>query len=95
MKKGLISDVSLQPKIRNMVICVDFGKEVNLEDLSLEKRVIYEPEQFSGGIFRILEPHKASVLIFASGKAVITGLTAKSQIEITIERVKKLLNDII
>jgi len=95
VKKGLISDVSLEPKVRNMVVCVEFGEQVTLEDLALEEHVIYEPEQFPGAIFRILKPYKASVLIFASGKTVITGLTEKSQIEETIERINRLLKSIL
>ena len=94
VKKGIISDVSLEPKVRNMVVCVDFGKQVNLEDLALEEHVIYEPEQFSGAIFRILKPYKASVLIFASGKTVITGLTSSNQVETVIERLERLLKEV-
>jgi len=95
VKKGLISNIFLEPKVRNMVVCVDFGKQVTLEDLAFKENVIYEPEQFPGAIFRILKPYKASVLIFASGKTVITALTGTSQIEDTIERITRLLNDVI
>ena len=90
LKKGLINDVSLQPKTRNMVISVDFGITVDLEDLPLKERVIYEPEQFPGAILRIIEPYKTTVLIFASGKAVVTGLTSTNQIETVVEKVKTL-----
>ena len=95
VKKKFINNVSLHPKTRNMVISVDFGTDVNPEDLSLKERVIYEPEQFPGAILRIIEPYKATVLIFASGKAVVTGLTSTNKIEKTIETVKRLLKGII
>ena len=95
VKKRLIDDVSLQPKTRNMVISVDFGTAVNLEDLSLKERVIYEPEQFPGAILKIIEPYKTTVLIFASGKAIVTGLTSTNQIQTIIEKVRRLLEEVI
>ena len=94
VKKGLISDVVLEPKVRNLVVCVDFGKQVNLEDFALREHVIYEPEQFPAGILRMLEPCKASVLIFSSGKLVVTGLTSTNHIEPIIEKVKRLLKEV-
>lgn len=95
VKKGLIKDVSLQPKTRNMVFSVDFEETVNLEDLSLKERVIYEPEQFPGAILKIVDPYKTTVLIFASGKAVVTGLTSTNQIETVLKRVERLLKEFI
>lgn len=95
VKKRLINDISLQPKTRNMVISVDFGTAVNLEDLSLKERIIYEPEQFPGAILKIIEPYKTTVLIFASGKAVVTGLTSTNRIEPIIEKVRRLLEEVI
>jgi len=91
VKKGLISDVVLEPKVRNMVVCADFGKQVNLEDLAVKEQVIYEPEQFPGVILRLAEPYKVSVLIFATGKIVITGLASKNQVEPIIESVQKII----
>jgi len=81
----------LQPKIRNIVVVTEFGKSVNLEELSLRKRMIYEPEQFPGGIMRIERPFKATVLIFSSGKAVIAGLRSSKQINPTIQKLKDII----
>ena len=94
LKKGFISDFALEPIVRNIVFCVDFHKQLSLEDLAFEDHVIYEPEQFPSAIFRILKPHKASVLIFASGKTVITGLTSSNQVETVIERLERLLKEV-
>jgi len=93
VKRGLVEDISLEPKIRNLVVCVDFGKGVNLEELAFKEHVIYEPEQFPGGILRLNKPYKTSVLIFASGKAVLTGLTSKNQIKAIIECVNKIIEE--
>ncbi|WGM90148.1 MAG: hypothetical protein NUK63_03270 [Candidatus Bathyarchaeum tardum] len=91
VKSGFITEVSIEPKIRNLVISVDFGKTINLEDLVYVYQIIYEPEQFPGGILRLSEPFKASVLIFSTGKVIITGLKAMNQIEKTIAHLKKCL----
>jgi len=76
----------IQPKIRNIVVVADFGENVNLEELSKNCKMIYEPEQFPGGILRIEEPFKATILIFASGKIVITGLKSSNQIKPTAQK---------
>jgi len=42
--------------------------------------MIYEPEQFPGGIIKISESYKVTILLFASRKAVVTGLKTFNQI---------------
>jgi transcription initiation factor TFIID TATA-box-binding protein len=91
VEKGLIKDVDLQLITRNIVTSVDLEEPINLEELSEKTRAIYEPEQFPGAILRVKQPFKASVLIFASGKIVIAGLTSSEQIDAIIDKVKKLL----
>ncbi|MDT8781739.1 MAG: hypothetical protein IAX22_03715 [Candidatus Bathyarchaeota archaeon] len=48
-------------------------------------------EQFPGAILRIKEPFVSSVLVFGSGKAVLTGLKSQKQIEPTIEKLKEII----
>jgi len=91
IEKGLIKPTLLQPKIQNIVATVDFGANVDLEKLSKNCKMIYEPEQFPGGILRIEEPYKATILIFASGKVVITGLKSSNQIKPSIRKLVNLL----
>lgn len=88
--KGFIERVKLDPKIQNLVAMVDFEKELSLEELAQRLTGIYEPEQFPGIILRIKRPFKASILLFDSGKAVIAGLKASSQIRPVV---KKLLQE--
>ncbi len=78
--EGLVKTVELTPKIENLVVTADFAKSVNLENLSQNSKAIYEPDQFPGAILRIIEPFKTTVLIFASGKTVVTGLKNENQI---------------
>ncbi len=67
-------------QIQNIVASANLGVEVLLEKAALIlENTMYEPEQFPGLIFRMDEP-KVVLLIFSSGKMVITG--AKSEEEV-------------
>jgi len=52
----------------------------------------YEPELFPGLIFRMMEP-KVVLLIFASGKIVLTGAKNRKDIYNAYKRIKDLLLD--
>lgn len=63
-------------KIQNIVINGRLDQEIVLEAVVLElgmERTEYEPEQFPGLIYRIRS--NATVLLFQSGRFVITGVT--------------------
>ncbi len=90
VEKHLITEVELEPRTQNIVATADFGQSINLEDWAQRTRAIYEPEQFPGAILRVKYPFKASILIFASGKTVITGLTSTKQIEPIVKEIQKL-----
>ncbi len=90
-EKSLIKEVALEPKTQNIVATADFEQQVNLEELAQKTRAIYEPEQFPGAILRLDKPFKTSILIFASGKTVITGLKNSAQIESAVQELKKLI----
>lgn len=85
---GFIKPVKLQPKIHNIVVTVDLERNINLEGLAENTKILYEPEQFPGAMIRLSEPFKATVLLFASGKAVIAGLKKSSEIEPTIKQLE-------
>lgn len=82
--------------IQNMVISADLGTHINLNkiamSLSLDK-IEYEPEQFPGLVYRIDNP-KTVVLLFGSGKLIITGgkseEDAKQAVEIIHTNLEKL-----
>lgn len=81
MKKGYAKLTELKPIVQNIVAMVNFGEKLNLGKLCEYPKTIYEPEQFPGAILRLDNPFKVSVLLFASGKAVIAGLRSSRQIE--------------
>ncbi|MDR0460246.1 MAG: hypothetical protein LBH62_02220 [Nitrososphaerota archaeon] len=89
--KGFIKDTKISPCTQNLVITADFEQSLNLEELAQKTKAIYEPEQFPGAILRITQPYKTSILIFASGKTVITGLKNQTEIEPTINKLKQII----
>lgn len=90
-ERNLAKKIELQPKTQNMVVTADFGVSLDLEKLCETEKAIYEPEQFPGVILKIERPFKTSILLFASGKAVITGLKCSEQIKPTIQQLNKLI----
>ncbi|KAJ4719856.1 TATA-box-binding protein [Melia azedarach] len=68
-------------KIQNIVGSCDVKFPIRLERLSAWHHMFarYEPEVFPGLIYRMRQPH-VTMLIFISGKVVITGAKTKEQI---------------
>jgi len=84
---GIVILGSPDIKIQNIVASGDLNGKIDLEGCvqSLE-RTMYEPEQFPGLIYRMVDP-KVVLLLFASGKFVCTGAQNEDQV---YEAVKKL-----
>jgi len=62
-------------RVQNIVASADLGRELNLNAIAVGlglENVEYEPEQFPGLVYRIRDP-RVVVLIFGSGKMVVTG----------------------
>jgi len=68
-------------KIQNMVGSCDVKFPIRLEGLALQHQQFssYEPELFPGLIYRMMKP-KIVLLIFVSGKVVLTGAKERSEI---------------
>lgn len=82
--------------VQNMVASADLGQRLNLNasaiGLGLENTE-YEPEQFPGLVYRVDEP-SVVVLLFGSGKMVITGATVSEEVEYAVEVVESELVDL-
>ncbi len=66
--------------IQNIVASGDIGVNIDLEKaILILENSMYEPEQFPGLIYRLRKP-KTVVLIFGSGKIVITGAKLEEQV---------------
>ncbi len=62
-------------KIQNIVTSADLATAINLNKIAVGfnlERIEYEPEQFPGLVYRLENP-KVVVLLFGSGKLIITG----------------------
>ncbi|AFK21128.1 TATA-box-binding protein (plasmid) [Haloferax mediterranei ATCC 33500] len=75
--------------VQNIVSSADLGAALNLNALAIGlglEDVEYEPEQFPGLVYRLDDPNVV-VLMFGSGKIVITGAEAVVDAESALETV--------
>ena len=79
--------------IENVVASADMGARIDLErGARIMDNLMYEPEQFPGLIYRMDEP-KVVMLIFHSGKIVITGARSAEDAQDAAERLLASLRD--
>lgn len=82
--------------IQNVVATVDLGVKIKMEQaasrLPAKASVSYIPEQFPGIVVKIKEP-KVSILVFGSGKMVVTGAKSREMIKAAVDVVVGLLRD--
>jgi transcription initiation factor TFIID TATA-box-binding protein len=87
--------ISMSPKIEivNIVASANLHGKIDLEAMSdVLENVMYEPEQFPGLIYRMTEP-KVVLLVFASGKLVITGARREEQVHEAADKIRAILID--
>jgi len=84
-------------KIVNIVASANLGGKVDLYGLiqkcgrDMGGRIMYEPEQFPGLIYRMEDP-KAVILVFASGKLVCTGARKEDSLYRSVEKLHQKLD---
>ncbi len=69
----------------NVVAYTRVAEELDLPDIAIQLNCEYEPEQFPGVVYRVVDP-KLAILMFRSGRAVCTGGKNKDNIHTGIER---------
>lgn len=82
--------------VQNIVSDADLGETLNLEAIAIGlglEDVEYEPEQFPGLIYWLDAPDLV-VLLFGSGKMVITGATERAEAEAAVEAIVARLTDL-
>lgn len=81
-------------KIQNLVASVDVKFPIRLEGLAQKHYQFssYEPEVFPGLIYRMISP-KVALLIFVSGKLVITGARTRDDIRKSYEKIFPVLQE--
>ena len=83
--------ITVKPKItvQNIVASGSIDLKLNLNFLALEmENTEYEPEQFPGLVYKLIEPN-ATFLLFSNGKLVCTGTKNKQQLESSMEQLLK------
>ena len=81
----------LDYKIENVVatVVVEITEKIDLKQIARKHAdVEYNPERFPGLVMRIEKP-KATILIFSTGKMVVTGLRKATEAEKVVEKVVK------
>lgn len=67
-------------KVVNMVVSTQLTDSIDLYDVSAKLGIDYEAEQFPGMVYRVKIP-KVCILLFRSGKAVVTGAKSKKDVK--------------
>jgi len=83
--------ITIVPKItvQNIVASGTINLKLNLNFLALElENTEYEPEQFPGLVYKLIEPN-ATFLLFSNGKLVCTGTKNKQQLEDSMTQLSK------
>ena len=92
-KAGIVILGEPRITIENMVASADVGGSVDLETASaVLYNIMYEPDQFPGAIYRMDEP-KVVILIFSTGKLVITGAKREEQVHEAADKIRTILMD--
>ncbi|MBU2104261.1 MAG: TATA-box-binding protein [Nanoarchaeota archaeon] len=83
--------ITIKPKItvQNIVASGTINLKLNLNFLAIEMdNTEYEPEQFPGLVYKLVEP-TATFLLFSNGKLVCTGTKNKAQLEDSMKQLLK------
>ncbi len=75
--------------IQNIVASADLGRVLNLNAIAIGlglENIEYEPEQFPGLVYRLSNP-KVVMLLFGSGKLVVTGGKKPEDAEAAVEKI--------
>ncbi|MBD3388793.1 MAG: TATA-box-binding protein [Candidatus Altiarchaeales archaeon] len=80
-------------EIQNIVASSSVDVKVNLDQLAIECfNTEYEPEQFPGLVYRLEQP-KTVMLIFRSGKMIITGAKNTEDIRVAAEKTRDMIHE--
>ncbi len=91
---GIIIKSKPKVEVQNIVASAKMNVRVNLDLIAMESdNTEYEPEQFPGLVFRLDKP-KTVMLIFRSGKIIITGAKTPKDADISAEKTKRMVKKI-
>ncbi len=92
-RKGITIKEKPKVIIQNIVASAALGGEIDLENLVYKlDRIMYEPEQFPGAVYRMSEP-RVVFLIFSAGKLVCVGAKKEEQVYEAVAKVQSILEE--
>ena len=91
LMKDLKVEINDNPtySIQNIVTSADLGSRINLNKIAMSltlDKIEYEPEQFPGLVYRLDDP-KVVVLLFGSGKLILTGGKVSDDAERAVNKI--------
>ena len=90
-RNDIIKNEVPEIQIQNIVASAGLGGYIDLEKCALSlERMMYEPEQFPGLIYR-MDAQKVVMLLFSSGKLVCTGAREEKLVENAVNILKETL----
>jgi transcription initiation factor TFIID TATA-box-binding protein len=79
--------------VQNIVASAALNGEIDLENVVYKlKKVMYEPEQFPGAVYRMDEP-KVVFLIFSAGKLVCVGAKREQDVYVAVDKLQGILEE--
>jgi len=93
---GIDAPQSPSVDVENIVASADLQQQLNLNAIAVGlglETVEYEPEQFPGLVYRLDDPDVA-VLLFGSGKLIITGAQHEFEIETALASIRTRLQEL-
>ena len=83
-----VNENNIKVKIENIVVAIDLGKDLNLDQLAFRlEDSEYEPEQFPGLVYRIYDP-KVAFLLFSSGRVVCAGAQSLHAVKLAVKKLE-------
>ncbi|MEM2188963.1 MAG: TATA-box-binding protein [Thermofilaceae archaeon] len=83
----------LELRVENVVVIVNVGRELNLDELARKiPGATYDSSRFPGLIFRIKKP-RAAVLAFHTGRMICAGMRSEIEAHIVVKRVAEILKE--
>lgn len=80
-------------KIQSVTASAVLGSKINLDRISMKfKYTRYDPEEFSGLVYRMRDP-KASILLFESGRIIITGVKTEQDVLEVVQNIYDLIEE--
>lgn len=92
-KIGVTITVKPVIKVQNIVASGSIGMKLNLNVLAMRlENTEYEPEQFPGLVFKLMEA-KATFLLFSNGKVVCTGTKSEDEVHTAMDMLVERLQE--